>query len=90
MTCRSPVRTRGVGVDHAEVRVEAEAGEEERVAGAAVGVEVVPVVGVAVGADHVGHRQRGLVDRVLVERVEHGHLEVGAAGVAWGGSVAGI
>ena len=56
-----------VGVDDAERGVDTEAGDEEQVAGAVVGVEVAPVVEVAVGRRRVLDRQRRLVDRVLVE-----------------------
>ena len=58
----------GVGVDHAEVRVDPAAGDEEDVAGAVVRVVVAAVVEVAVAGRHVAERQRRLVDRVLVER----------------------
>ena len=61
----------GVGVDRAQVRVDAHAGDQEDVAGAVVGVEVAAVIEVAVRRRHVVERQRRLVDRVLVERVRH-------------------
>ena len=51
-----------------------EPGDEEQVAGAVVGVEVAAVVRVAVAGRDVLHRQRRLVDRVLVERDRHGDL----------------
>jgi hypothetical protein len=62
----------GVGIDDAKVRIHPESGHQEGVAGATVGVEVAAVIGVAIGTDHVGHRQRGLVQRVLVEGMRHG------------------
>ena len=55
----------------AEVRVVAEAGDQEDVAGAVVGVEVAAVVEVAVAGAGPGDRQRHLVERVLVERADH-------------------
>lgn len=54
-------------VDHAEVGVHAPAGDQEDVARAVVGVEVVAVVEVLVAGECLGHGQRGLVDGVLVE-----------------------
>jgi hypothetical protein len=57
----------GEGVDDAEVGIDAEAGDEEHLAAAVVGVEVAPVVEVAVAAGGVRQRQRGLVQRVLVD-----------------------
>ena len=47
---------------------------EEQVAGAVVRVEVAAVVRVAVTRVHVPHRERRLVDRVLVERDRHSGL----------------
>src|SRR5207302_4928209 len=56
-----------VGVDDSEVRVHAEATDQEDVTRAVVGVEVAAVVEVAVAGTDVLHRQRRLVDRELVE-----------------------
>jgi hypothetical protein len=61
---------RAVAVDHAGVRVDAHAGDEERLAGAVVAVEVAAVVEVAIAGADRRHGQRRLVDRVLVERRE--------------------
>ena len=58
------------GVLGAEVGVVAVAEDGEDVAGAVVGVEVGPVVEVAVARGGVRDRQRRLVDRVLVEAAE--------------------
>ena len=62
----------GVGVDHAEVGVGPEAGDHEDLAGAVVRVEVAAVVEVLVAGADLAHRQRRLVDRELVERMQHG------------------
>jgi hypothetical protein len=71
--CRVPVALAHgrVGVDHAEVRVDAEPGDEDQLVRARVGVEIAAVVEIAVAGRHVGERQRRLVDRVLVERDRH-------------------
>ena len=62
-----------VRVDHPEVRVHAHAGDEERVGLAVDALVDAPVVDVAVAARDVAHRQRDLVDRIFVERVELQH-----------------
>jgi len=62
----------GVGVDDAQVRVDAEPGHQEDLTGAVMGVEVAAVVEVPVAARHPVHRNRSLVDRVFIERYWHG------------------
>src|SRR5207253_8361215 len=64
----------GVGVLGTQVRVHAEAGHEEDVARAVVGVEVAAVVEVAVAGADVLERQRHLMDGELVEGDGHGLL----------------
>ena len=56
----------------AEVRVLTHAGDQEQLVGRPVAVEVIAVVEVAITGDHVTHRQRGLVDGVVVEGRQHG------------------
>lgn len=58
----------GVGVDDPGVGVDAESGDEQGTAGVVEDVEDAPVVGVAVAADVVLHRERCLVHGVFVER----------------------
>ena len=62
-----------VRVHHAEVRVHAHAGDEVRVGFVVDALVDATVVHVAVAARDVTHRQRDLMDRVLVERVELEH-----------------
>ena len=69
------------GVDHAEVRVLAEAEDGEPVVVARVHVEVVAVVEVAVAGGGVRNELGRLVDRVVVARGE-GHARASAAGAA--------
>ena len=71
-----------VRVDHAEVRVHAEAGDEVRVGLVVDALVDAPVVDVAVAGPDVAHRQRDLVDRILVERVELQHRNLQAVGAA--------
>ena len=54
-----------------EVGVVTDAGHEKDVAGAVVGVEVAPVVEVAVGAARPRNRLGQLVNRILVEWSQH-------------------
>ncbi len=62
-----------VGVlDPPEIGVVADAGDQEDVAGAVVGVEIAAVVEVPVRGVRPGDRQRRLVDGIFVERSEHG------------------
>ena len=61
----------GVGVLDAEVRIEAEPGDEEGAAVTVVRVEIAAVVEVAVTRAHVGERERCLVQRVFVEWRRH-------------------
>lgn len=83
----------GVGVDDARVGVDAEAEDEDGPAGVVEDVEDAAVVGVAVAADEVLHRQRRLVDGVFVERDgpvgghggPPGRGRVAARDVAWRG-----
>jgi hypothetical protein len=75
---------RRVRVDHPEVRVDAQAGDEEQLGRARMRVEVAAVVEVAVGARDVGERQRRLVDRELVER--DGHQKYVPASIRCSGS----
>ncbi len=58
----------GVGVDDPGVGVDAEAEDQDGAPGVVEDVEDAAVVGVAVTADEVLHRQGGLMDGVLVER----------------------
>ncbi len=58
----------GVGVDHAGVGVDAEAGDQQRPALVVEDVEDAAVVGVAVTGGDMAHGQRHLVHGVLVER----------------------
>ena len=62
-----------VRVDHAEVRVHAEPGDEVRVGLVVDALVDAPVVDVAVARPDVAHRQRDLMDRILVERIELEH-----------------
>jgi hypothetical protein len=81
---------RRVAVDDAEVGIHPDTGQQERFRAAPVGVEVEAVIGVAIRADDVGHRERGLVDRELVKRVGHGFLrEDGGRHLRGAGSEAG-
>ncbi len=59
------------GVLRAEVRVVAQAGDQEDLAAPVVGVEVAPVVEVAVAGACPRDRQRHLVEGVLVETADH-------------------
>ena len=63
-----------VRVGDTEVGIHAEAGDQEDVARAVMAGEVAAVVEVPVGGSHVLHRQRELVDRVLVHGHGHGRL----------------
>ena len=62
-----------VRVDDAEVRVHAETGDEVRVGFVVDALVDAPVVDVAVARRDVPHRQRHLMDRILVERIELEH-----------------
>jgi hypothetical protein len=60
------------GVHHPPVRVDAERGREEEVAGAGVPVEEIAVIEVAVAGRRLRDRLRGLVEEVIVETGQHG------------------
>src|ERR1022692_1067720 len=67
-----PGRSRGISINDAEIRIHAEPGADENVAGAVVDVEIAAVVEVAVAGRHPVHRHTSLVHRVLIERNGHG------------------
>jgi hypothetical protein len=62
----------GVGVDHPEVRIHAEPGDQEGAAVAVVGVEIASVVEVPVAAGDPRQRQRCLMDRIFIQGDGHG------------------
>ena len=66
------MRGGGEGVGDAEVRVLPEPGGDEQLAARSEQVEVVAVVEVAIAGADDEHRLGDLVDRVVVERREHG------------------
>ena len=68
-TLHAVVHDRERAVDDPAVRVHRHAGREVEVFG--VAVEPEPVVVIRIAADGMRDRQRGLMDRVVVERREH-------------------
>ena len=71
-----------VRIDHTQVGIHAEPGDQEALGRVVLALVDAPVIDVAIARGDVAHRHRDLVDRVLVERIHHGSCLLG---VEWPG-----